>query len=126
MMWALFQDYSKTMNPETYIHNDLGNIWVDKNVKRGDKITIYEFDDEEQMDKIDFIRMVSKDYNLNVNEVLSRYLPDIESKKKETYTYIRADKSHGDRWAVLLAEDGEERHINVSEAYLSFYSVNSA
>lgn len=112
------------MNPETYIHNDLGNIWCDKNVRGGDKITIYEFDDEEQMDKIDFIRMVSKDYNLNVNEVLSRYLPDIESKKKETYTYIRADKSHGDRWAVLLAEDGEERHINVSEAYLSFYSVN--
>jgi hypothetical protein len=112
------------MNPETYIHNDLGNIWCDKNVHSGDKITIYEFDDEEQMDMIDFIRMVSKDYNLNVNDVLSRYLPDIESKKKESYTYIRADKSHGDRWAVLLAEDGEERQINVSEAYLSFYSVN--
>jgi len=112
------------MNPETYIHNDLGDIWYDKNVRNGDKITIYEFDDEEQMDMIDFIRMVSKDYNLNVNEVLSRYLPGIESKRKETYTYIRAEKSHGDRWAVLLAEDGEERQINVSEAYLSFYSVN--
>ena len=120
----LFQDYSKTMNPETYIHNDLGDIWYDKNVRNGDKITIYEFDDEEQMDMIDFIRVVSKDYNLNVNEVLSRYLPGIESKRKETYTYIRAEKSHGYRWAVLLAEDGEERHINLSEVFLSFYSVN--
>lgn len=114
------------MNPETYIHNDLGNIWVDKNVKRGDKITIYEFDDEEQMAMIDFIRMVSKDYNLNVNDVLSRYIPNIETKKKETYTYIRADKSHGDRWAVLMSEDDEERHINLSETYNTFYSVNSA
>ena len=95
-----------------------------KNVRNGDKITIYEFDDEEQMDMIDFIRMVSKDYNLNVNEVLSRYLPGIESKRKETYTYIRTEKSHGDRWAILLAEDGEERHINLSEVFLSFYSVN--
>ena len=111
------------MNPETYIHNELGDIWCDKNVRGGNKITIYEFDDEEQMNMIDFIRMVSKDYNLNVNDVLSRYLPDIESKKK-IYTYIRTDKSHGDRWAVLLTEDGEERQINVSDAYLSFYSVN--
>jgi hypothetical protein len=114
------------MNPETYIHNDLGNICFNEAVKKGDKITIYEFDDEEQMAIIDFIRMMSNDYNLNVNEVLSRYIPDIESKKKETYTYLRAEKSHGDRWAVLLAEDGEERQINLSEAYTSFYSINSS
>ena len=113
------------MNPETYIHNDLGNICFNEAVKGGDKITIYEFDDEEQMAIIDFTRMVSNDYNLNVNEVLSRYLPDIESKKKDTYTYIRTDKSHGDRWAVLLAEDGKERHINLSDTYTSYYSVNS-
>ena len=94
-------------------------------MKGGDKITIYEFDDEEQMSIIDFIRMVSNDYNLNVNEVLSRYIPDIESKKKETYTYLRSEKSHGDRWVVLLAEDCKERHINLSETYMSFYSVNS-
>jgi hypothetical protein len=113
------------MNPDTYIHNNLGNIWFDKNVCRGDKITIYEFDDEEQLSMIEFINMISRDYHLNATEVLLRYLPEIESRKKETYTYIRADKSHGDRWAVLMAEDGEERQINLSESYMTFYSINS-
>lgn len=116
------------MNPDTYIHNDLGSIWVDKNVRSGDKITLYEFDDdEEQMNKIEFIRFLSRlsnDYNLNLNDLLSRYVPDIESKKKDTYTFMRTEKCRGDRWAVLLTENGEERHINVSDTYMSFYSIN--
>ena len=114
------------MNPETYIHNELGDIWCDKNVRSGDKITIYEFDDEEQPAIVDLLRMVSRDYNLDVNDVLLRYFPEVETHKKETYTYLRAEKSHGDRWAVLLSEDDKERHINLSEIYNMFYSIYCA
>jgi hypothetical protein len=113
------------MNPETYIHNDLGNICFNKALRSGDKITIYEFDDENQIAMVEFINIFSKDYNLNVNEVLLRYLPNIEIYKKQTYTFIKTEKCRGDRWAILLTEDGEETHINLSEVFLSFYSINS-
>lgn len=122
----LFQDKSKTMNPDTYMNNHLENIHNDTNIKQGDKITIYEFDNEEQPAIVDLLRMVSRDYNLDVNDVLLKYFPEVETHKKETYTYLRAEKSHGDRWAVLLSEDDKERHINLSEIYNMFYSVNCA
>lgn len=113
------------MNPDSYIHNDLGNIYFDDTVCCGDKITIYEFIDEQQMTMIDFARVISADYRLDVNEVLLKYFPDIDTYKKQTYTFIRVEKCRGDRWVVLLTENGEETHMNLSETYMSFYSVNS-
>ena len=114
------------MNPATYIKNDLADILYDDKVKTGVKITVYEFDNDEQLATIDLIQVIATDYHLDVNEMLLRYFPDIETRKKETYTYIRAEKSHGDMWVVLLSEDNEERHINLSEMYdIMYYSVNS-
>ena len=113
------------MNPDTYMNNHLENIHTDKNIKQGDKITLYDFDTEDQYAIIDLLRMVSRDYNIAVNDMLLRYFPEVNTHKKETYTYLRAEKSHGDRWVVLLSEDNEENHINLSETYHVFYSVNS-
>ena len=115
------------MNPDTYIHNDLANILSDERVKKGVKITLYEFY-KHQMVLVDFIRMVSTDYNLNVNELLLRYIPEIESQQIETYTFIRSEKFRGDEWAIFLKQDGEERHINVDEINndILLYSINKA
>ena len=118
------QDYSKTMNPETYIHNDLGNICFNEAVKGGDKITTYQFDSDEQVALIDFIRMVSNDHHLDVNDVLLRYIPDIESKTM-VYTFIRDEKCRGDKLIILQTEGGEETHINLYDAHNCFYSFNS-
>ena len=111
------------MNPETYINNNLGNLLYDPNVKKGVKITFYEFN-EEQIAIIDLIQMISRDYNLDINEVLLRYFPEIESYKRETYTFIGIDKCRGDKWVILLEEDNKEKHINLSETYDHFYSIN--
>jgi len=115
------------MNPNTYIHNDLANILNDERVKKGVKITLYEFY-KHQMVLVDFIWKVSTDYNLNVNELIVRYIPDIESQQIETYTFIRSEKFRGDEWVIFLKEDGEERHINVDEIYNDFwlYTINKA
>ena len=112
------------MNPETYIHNELANIWYNDDVKEGDKITTYQFDNDEQVTLIDFICQISNDYQLNVNEVLLKYIPDIES-KKTVYIFIMTDKHHGDKWVVLRTECGKEIHINIYETNNCFYSVNS-
>ena len=112
------------MNPETYIHNELTNIRYNESVKEGDKITTYQFDSDEQVTLIDFMCQISNDYQLDVNDVLLRYIPDIES-KKTVYTFIRTDKYHGDRWVVLRTEGGEEIHINIYETNNCFYSFNS-
>ena len=114
------------MNPDTYMENHLENIHTDNLVKQGDKITLYVFDSEEQPAIIDLLRMVSRDYKLDVNEVLLRYFDDVETHKTDTYTYLRVEKSHGDKWVILLSEDGEERHINLSDTYCVYYSVHSA
>ena len=112
------------MNPDTYIQNELRNIWYNEAVKKGDKITVYDFDSDEQVTLIDFVCMVSHDYQLDVNEVLLRYIPDIDS-KKTAYTFIRSEKSHGDRWVILRTEDDKESHINLYDTHNSFYSFNS-
>ena len=112
------------MNPNAgkkYIEKPLFNIWFDETVKKGDKINVYRFDDESHVIFVDFAYLISKDYNLDETEVLLRYFPDIETRMKTTYTFIRADKCRGDRWAVLLTEDGEERHINLSETENTYY-----
>lgn len=112
------------MNPDTYLQNDLSDIRHNDNVKEGDKITTYQFESAEQVKLVYFIRRISYDYNMDVNEVLLRYIPDIES-KKTIYTFIRTDKHHGNRWIVLRKEGGEEIVINVYKTYNCFYSVNS-
>lgn len=112
------------MNPESYINNNLGKFVYDPNVKKGVKITFYEFN-EEQTVIIDLIRIMSTDYNLDTNELLLRYFPEIESHKRETYTFIRIDKCRGDRWAVFLEENNKEKHINLSETYDHFYSIQN-
>jgi hypothetical protein len=112
------------MNPDTYINNNLGKFIYDPNIKNGVKITFYEFN-EEQATIIDFIRMISTDYNLDTNEVLLKYFPEIESHKRETYTFIRIDKFRGDEWGVFLGEDNKEKHINLSEMYDHFYSIEN-
>ncbi len=114
------------MNPNAckkHIDKELGNIWCDNTLKSGDKIDVYQYDDETQLAFVDFVYMIAEDYKLNVNEMLTRYFPDIETAKKTTYTYIRSDKSHGDRWAVLLTAEGDERHISLGDAYCCFYTV---
>ena len=113
------------MNPDTYIHNELSDILYNDNVKSGDKITLYEFDNEEQTASIDIMWAISTDFHLDVNEVILKYHPDIETHKKMTYTYLRVEKSHGDTWAILLSTDGEERHINLSETFNVYYSVHA-
>ena len=113
------------MNPDTYIHNELSDILYNDNVKSGDKITLYEFDNEEQTASIDIMWAISTDFHLDVNEVILKYHPDIETHKKMTYTYLRVEKSHGDTWVILLSTDGEERHINLSESFNVYYSVHA-
>ena len=113
------------MNPNAgkkYIEKELFNIWFDETLKNGDKINVYKFDDESQVAFIEFAYQISNDYNLDETEVLLRYFPDIETRMKTTYTFIRADKCRGDRWVVLQTTDGEERHINLSETYYTYYS----
>jgi len=112
------------MNPDTYLHNDLADIRHNDNVKEGDKLTTYQFESAEQVKLIHFIWQISYDYHMDVNEVLLRYVPDIES-KKTVYTFIRTDKHHGNRWIVLRKESGEEIVINVYKTYNCFYSINS-
>lgn len=112
------------MNPATYLQNDLSDIRHNDAVKEGDKLTTYQFESAEQVKLIHFIWRISYDYDMDVNEVLLRYIPDIES-KKSVYTFIRTDKHHGNRWVVLRKEGGEEIVINVYKTYNCFYSVNS-
>ena len=112
------------MNPATYLQNDLSDIRHNDAVKEGDKLTTYQFESAEQVKLIHFIWRISYDYDMDVNEVLLRYIPDIES-KKTIYTFIRTDKHHGNRWVVLRKEGGEEIVINVYKTYNCFYSVNS-
>ena len=112
------------MNPDTYLHNDLADIRHNDNVKEGDKLTTYQFESAEQVKLVHFIWRISYDYDMDVNEVLLRYVPDIES-KKTVYTFIRTDKHHGNRWIVLRKESGEEIVINVYKTYNCFYSINS-
>lgn len=112
------------MNPDTYLNNDLADIRYNDTVKEGDKITTYQFESAEQVKLIHFIWRISYDYHMDVNEVLLRYIPDIES-KKTVYTFIRTDKHHGNRWIILRTEGGEEIVINVYNIYNCFYSINS-
>ena len=91
--------------------NILENIWCDETIKEGDKISVCQFDNSSQVSIIDFACQES-----NVN--------DIFVDTSNIYTFIRTEKCRGDRWVVLLTEDGEEQHINLSETYNCFYSVN--
>jgi hypothetical protein len=116
--------YSKTMNPDTYLHNDLWNIWYNETVKEGDKITIYQFDSEAEVRLHKFVYQMSSDYGLDVNEVLLRYVPDIDH-IKTVYTFIKTNKHHGNKWVVLRTEDCKEIDINLYEVHNCFYSINS-
>jgi hypothetical protein len=112
------------MNPDTYLNNDLWNIWHNETVKEGDKISIYQFDSDGVLKLHKFVCQISSDYGIDVNEVLLRYVPDIDH-IKTVYTFIRTDKHHGNKWVVLRTEDGKEINMNLYEVHNCLYSINS-
>jgi len=107
-----------------FIHNPLEEIVFDKSIKKDDKISIYQFDDEGQVGMVELIYQISIDYNLDVNKMLTKYLPINNIDKIKTYSFIAIEKCHRSTWLVLQTEKGEEIHTDLTDKYYCFYSVD--
>ena len=107
-----------------FIHKPLEEIVFDKSIKKGDKISIYQFDDEGQVGMVELIYQISIDYNLDVNKMLTKYFPINETNKKKTYTFTTIEKCYRSTWLVLQTDAGEEIHTDLADKYYCFYSVD--
>ena len=107
-----------------FIHKPLEEIVFDKSIKKGDKISIYQFDDEGQVGMVELIYQISIDYNLDVNKMLTKYLPINNIDKKKTYSFTTIEKCHRSTWLILQTENGEEIHTDLADKYYCFYSVD--
>lgn len=107
-----------------FIHKPLEEIVCDKTIKKGDKISIYQFDNEGQVGMVELIYQISIDYNLDVNQLLVKYFPINETNRKKTYTFITIDKCQITTWLILQTDNGEEIHTDLAGKYYCFYSVN--
>jgi hypothetical protein len=107
-----------------FIHKPLEEIVCDSSIKKGDKISIYHFDNEDQVAIVELIYQISIDNNLDVNQMLTKYFPINETNKKKTYTFTAVEKCQRATWLVLQTDAGEEIHTDLADKYLCFYSVN--
>ena len=107
-----------------FIHKPLEEIVCDMGIKKGDKISIYQLDNEDQVAIVELIYQISIDNNLDVNQMLTKYFPINDTNKKKIYTFTTIEKCHRSTWLVLQTDAGEEIHTDLADKYFCFYSVD--
>ena len=96
-------------------------IYYDDDIGPGDKIMIYNYTTVKEDEFIAILDDISRNYNIDLNDIIMRYFPHIIN--GIPFTYKRTQRIGNVIWLLVENSNGDDIYLNLHETVDCFYII---